>query len=350
MGIQMARKILLVSDYVMKKQEMLDGFKFLEDYGAEFLTVDDAVGESPEEFQARMLYLEQNGPESITPSDHLLEQVKEAEILVVHLTAVSSRLLQVADKLKLIAVLRGGVENVNLEAAGKKGLLVVNSPGRSADAVSDFAIGLMISVAKNIVRGSLLMRKGQWVKEFENISYTYNLRGKTIGLVGFGEVGRRLVKKLSGFDVKILVYDPYVPKDVIEIAGCKSVTLSSLLKESDFISLHARLTQETEQMIGTPQFKIMKSTAYLINTARAGLVDEKALVQALKNGALGGAAIDVFSQEPVPPESPLFSFDNVVLTPHLAGVSCDTKANSIEILGKEIERFLKKEVLQYLVK
>lgn len=342
------KKILLVGDYVFSNDEMMQYFKYFEEYGAELLTFEDSSVQTPEEFQEEMLKIEQEGPEGFVPSQGLISAIKDVEILIVHLTVIPSSLIQAANRIELIGVLRGGYENVNVAAAKERGVVVVNSPGRSSESVSDFTIGLMISESKNIVRGSIALQEGGWPKEFYNFPYTHNLRGQTVGLIGFGAVGARVAKKLMGFDTKVIVYDPFVPSDTILRAGCRPVDMDELLIESDIISLHARLTKDTHHMLGTKEFEKMKPTVFIINTARAGLIDESVLVDALKNKKIGGAAIDVFSVEPIPKDFPMLELENVTLTPHLAGVSCDTKQDALEILGREIERYIKNEKLLYV--
>ena len=341
------KKMLLVGDYVFKTAELTAGFNDLTQYGIELLTFQDESIRTPEQFQEEMLKLEQQGPEATTPLQELMEAIKGVEILIVHLTAIPSTIIKAAEQLKLIGVLRGGYENVNVVAARENGVTVVNSPGRSAEAVSDFTIGLMIAESKNIVRGSMALRKGEWPKEFYNFEYTNNLRSSTVGIIGFGAIGLRVANKLRAFDANVIVYDPFVPKEEVLKAGCKPVGLDTLIRDADMITIHARLTKDAQNMIGKEEFEKMKPTAFIINTARAGFIDEIALVDALKNKKIGGAAIDVFSVEPIPEDFPLLELENVTLTPHLAGVSCDTKYDALEILSKEIERYLKQEDLKY---
>lgn len=342
------KKILLVNDRNFTAQKMIDRLQKLNKYDVEFVTFPDRPDESEGDFQERMLQMEVNGPsEELAPSG-LIDAIKDINILVVHFTIIPQSIINAAKHLEFIGVLRGGWENVDIPAASKRGIPVSNSPGRSADAVADFTVGLMICESKNIVRSSIALRKGLWKQRYVNKDYLFNLKGKTIGLIGFGQIGSRVAKKLCGFDVNILTYDPYIPEDVIEKAGCKATDLGTLLKESDFVSLHYRYNKGDKPIIGKPELSLMKPTAYLINTAREGLVDSDALYQALKNREIGGAAIDVYEKEPLPKDYPFFNLENVTLTPHLAGHSLDSMAAPFEILGEEIERFLKGEPLQFV--
>lgn len=342
------RKVLLVNDRSFTAQEMIERLEWLKEYNVEFTNFPDRPDESEGDFQERMLQMEVHGPsEELAPSG-LIDAVKDINILVVHFTVVPPSIIDAAKNLEFIGVLRGGWENVDLTTASKRGIPVSNSPGRSADAVADFTVGLMICESKNIVRSSIALRQGLWKQRYVNKNYLYNLKGKTIGLVGFGQIGSRVAKKLSGFEVNILTYDPYVSKEVIQDFGCKKTELDTLLKGSDFVSLHYRYNKGEKPIIGKRELSLMKPTAYLINTAREGLVDSDALYQALKDRKIGGAALDVFKTEPLPKDYPFFDLENVTLTPHLAGHSLDSMTAPFEILGKEIERFLKGESLQFV--
>jgi len=166
------------------------------------------------------------------------------------------------------------------------------------------------------------------------------LTGRTIGLVGFGNIGSLVAKKLSGFDVRVLVYDPYTDPEVLRANGVEPASLETVLSEADIVSLHARLSDESKGMIGAEQLALMKPTAILINTARAGLVDEAALVETLRENRIAGAALDVFSTEPIPADSPFLELDNVTLTTHLAGTTADALSNSPFLLMEDIAKLL----------
>ncbi|MBN2395519.1 MAG: 2-hydroxyacid dehydrogenase, partial [Candidatus Atribacteria bacterium] len=250
--------------------------------------------------------------------------------------------------LEFIGVLRGGWENIDLAAASKRRIPVSNSPGRSADAVADFTIGLMLCESKNIVRSSIALREGLWKQKYSNKDFLSNMKGQTIGLVGFGQIGSRVAKRLSGFEVNILVYDPYISTEVIKNAGCEPTDLTTLLKQSDIVSLHYRYNKGDKSLISSHELSYMKPTAYIINTARGGLVDSDALYKVLKERKIGGAALDVYEKEPIPTNYPFFELENVTLTPHLAGHSLNSLTAPFEILGKEIERFLKNEPLHFI--
>jgi len=289
--------------------------------------------------QNRRLVVEQQGP-GVEPVPQAFLENPDAEMVIGLFCPFSAAGMDVFRNLRLIGVARAGVENVDVRAATERGILVVHVMGRNAEAVSDFAIGLMLCEARNIARAHAGVKAGGWPKKFSNEAHIPELRGRTVGIVGFGYIGRLVAKKLSGWDVNILVYDPYVNKEEVVSAGARAVDLNTLLSESDFVTLHARLTSENKKMIGREQLARMKPTAYLINTARAGLVDTDALVEALREKRIAGAALDVFDIEPIPAGHPLLELENVTLTSHIAGTTTDALTRSPHLLVQEICRII----------
>lgn len=290
--------------------------------------------------QARRLAVEQQGPE-IEPLEPLVDAYgKDVELLAGLFIAISSKVINAMPKLRIAGVARAGVENVNIKAATERGVLVFNVVGRNAEAVSDFTVGLLIAEIRNIARSHLGIKNGEWRKNFSNSSWVPELKGKTIGLVGFGFIGRLVARKLSGFDVKIFVYDTYVKPSEIEAAGATPVSKEALFRESDFISLHSRLLPGGAAMVGTAELGMMKPTAYLVNTARAGLIDEKALVAALKTRKIAGAGLDVHPSEPIATGSEILTLDNVTLTSHIAGTTREALTRSPDLLMENIAKLL----------
>ncbi len=292
--------------------------------------------DDPAELQRLRLAYEKGGPAAVPCPSHVTEGAAEAEVLVVHFTPVSRALIASLPDLRVIGVARGGVENIDIDAATERGIMVFNVTGRNAEAVSDFTVGLMLAESRNIARSHAALMNGVWRKQFVNSPYSGVLKGKTVGLIGYGEIGRLVAKKLKSFDVTILVYDPYVPADRLAEHGSRATELKTLLAESDFVSVHARLTRQNERFINAEVLALMKPNAYFINTARAGLVDSEDLLQALREKRLGGAAVDVFEQEPMPADSPWLELDNVTLTSHLGGVTQDTYLLSMRMLYDNI--------------
>jgi D-3-phosphoglycerate dehydrogenase len=291
------------------------------------------------------LLIEKEGSEAYDVPDYILDVAADADILITQFCPVSKKTIDLCGNLKIIGVLRSGYENINVPYATDKGILVLNTPGRNADSVADFTIGAIIAECRNIARGHHGLKSGTWIREYPNSAYIPDLPGKTVGIIGFGEIGAKVAKRLGGFDMRILACDPF--RKTAEY-GAELVDLKYLMANSDFITLHARLTEENHRLINAEMLALMKPTAYIINTARAGLVDEAALYEALKNRKITGAMLDVFEKEP-PGNDPLVSLDNVTMTPHMAGGSSDAFYNSPKRLAMEIAKALKGEIPRFLV-
>lgn len=298
--------------------------------------------------QYRRLEVEKQGPEIETVPELILEAGGDAELLAGLFVPVSSKVMDAMPKLRIVGVCRAGVENVNVDAATERGIAVFHIMGRNAHAVSDFAIGMMLAEARNIGRAHHAIKTGAWRKTFANSDIVPELGGRTIGLVGFGYIGKLVAKKLAGWDVRILAYDPFAAPETLAAAGVEAVDLDTLLSQSDIVSLHARLTDDNVGMIGREQLAKLKPTAILVNTSRAGLIDTDALVQTLREGRIAGAALDVFPTEPIPEGSPILDLDNVTLTTHIAGTTADALTNSPYLLMADIARFAAGERPQFL--
>jgi phosphoglycerate dehydrogenase-like enzyme len=189
------------------------------------------------------------------------------------------------------------------------------------------------------------LRQGKWR---EKGLLGYELLGKTVGIIGMGNVGRKVAEKISEFNVKLLAYDPYIDPKVAEKINVKLVDLDTLLKESDVVTIHATLTEETKHLIGEKELRSMKKTAFIINTARGAIIDEKALIKALKEGWIAGAALDVFEQEPPSPDNPLLKMDNVLVTPHFASCTYEAYQREAFMAAEEVLRILKGESPKFI--
>lgn len=295
--------------------------------------------ESEEEFWSLRSQVEKFGPSAGKPPKELYEAVKDVDVIITHHTPINEQLIN-SSNASYIGVCRAGVENVDTKAAAAKGIKVMRTMGRNAEAVSDFTVALMLAELRNVAKGHEALIKGEWKKKYANSSFMGDMSQKTIGLIGFGYIGKLVAKKLSGFNVNIIAYDPFVKEDVLVKHNVKSVSLEELCIESDMITLHARLSKETEGLLGEKEFSMMKPTAFLINTARAGLINEAALIKTLKEHKIGGAALDVFWTEPLQEDHPLHSLDNVTITPHLAGATNDTFKMTPYLLLHELKKTL----------
>lgn len=301
------------------------------------------------QLQYRRLEVEKSGPEHEAVPELVAGPGADGELLAGLFVPVSSKLIDAMPGLRIVGVSRAGVENVNVEAATKRGVAVFHVMGRNAHAVSDFAVGMMLAEARNIARAHHAIKTGQWRKTFANSDTVPELGGRTVGLVGFGYIGSLVARKLSGFNVRVLAFDPYADETQLRAQGVEPASLETVMAESDFVSLHARLSEENCGMIGQRQLAAMKPTAVLINTARAGLIDEAALAAALAEGRIAGAALDVFSTEPIPADSPFLQLDNVTLTTHIAGTTADALGNSPGLLMADIAKLLDGETPSFLV-
>lgn len=214
-----------------------------------------------------------------------------------------------------------GTDNVPVAEATARGIVVANTPAALSDGVSDHAIALLMALVRCIPKLDRAVRVGSFD---QNLGRPLNaIQGRTLGLVGFGHIARDVARKLGGFELNRLAYDPFVRPDAMSAHGVQAVSLQTLLAQADFVSLHCPLTPTTQHLIGEPELRLMKPTAILINTSRGPVVDEAALVRALTEGWIAAAGLDVFEHEPPIATSPLFRLDNVVLTPHSAGLSGD---------------------------
>jgi D-3-phosphoglycerate dehydrogenase len=298
-----------------------------------------------EEFVQKM---EREGPEWIEPDPEVLEKIADADILLTEWGGVSSQVIEAGKKLKLIATIRSGRENINMPFARARGIEVSVSPSRLAEPVADMTVALMLSEVRGIVRRNLRANGGEWVEEKYDDASHATLCNLKIGLVGYGGIARTVAKRLiRGFGCEVVAYELITPPEVIEADSVKQVSLEELCRTADIISVHARLVPETENMIGRAQFALMKPNAILINTARAGLVDEDALIEALETKKIRGAGLDVYRVEPLPLDSKLLKMDNVTLMPHSAGITGDIVKNGLNIITTELERFLTGEPLRF---
>ncbi len=273
-----------------------------------------------------------------------VEQVakaREADYILCSSTPVSGRVIEAAPRLKLIQKYGIGVDKIDVAAAARRGVPVGIAAGVSAVAVAETAIALMLAVYKRLCVAHNALRAGQWLK-WELRTGCYELWQKTVGLIGGGNIGRAVAKRLHhGFECRVLYYDPYrLPRETEKALGMIFTPLEDLLRQSDIVSLHLPLTPETRGLIGEKTLPLMKPTAVLINTSRGGVVDEPALIAALKKGTIAAAGLDVFAKEPPDRDNPLLQMENVVVNPHNGGGTVDTMKR---IIGHAFSNILKVE-------
>ncbi|MBK5247138.1 MAG: 2-hydroxyacid dehydrogenase [Peptostreptococcaceae bacterium] len=333
------KKACILGDAMIPGELFKPGFdKYLSPYVEEVKVGDWET--NAQTLQFRRLEVEKKGPEIEIVPEMITEKDRDTEIAMGLFVPISSKMMEALPNLRIVGVCRAGLENVNLEEATRRGILVFNVMGRNAEAVSDFAVGLMLAEGRNIARAHFAIKQGEWRKAFSNSDSVPQLKEKTIGLVGFGFIGQLVAQKLSGFKTQVLVYDPYANKEIVMKAGVKLVSKEELFSQSDFVSIHARLTDDNKGMVGKEEFALMKPTSYFINTGRAGLVDYKALFDVLKENRIAGAALDVFPIEPIPALDAIVSLDNVTLTTHIAGTTTEALTSSPGLLMEDITKFL----------
>lgn len=328
-------KCLAIADLFIPKEMMEQGLSKLVKAGMD-LTVKEWTHDRLEELQKVNLEIEQGGSEVVAMPHMLFEDIDQYEIIITQFAPIQEKVIVSARNLKLIGVLRGGVENINQAKAAEKGIVVLNTPGRNARSVAEFTVGMILAEIRNIARSHAALKEGQWRKDFSNTAFIPELEDRTVGIVGFGHIGQLVAKFLSGFDARILFYDPYYKGET----NVKQVELNELLQQSDIVSLHGRLTEETTNMIAYEQLKMMKETAILVNTARSGLIQEEDFLLAMQNKLIAGAAIDTFDHEPLGKDSPFLALDNVTITAHLAGSTSDAFRNTPKKLAERVLRWM----------
>lgn len=268
-------------------------------------------------------------PAQARTEDELIEICADADAVINQYAPVTAEVIRNLNRCQVISRYGIGLNTIDVPAATAAGIAVANVPDGSLEEVSDHAAAQILTLARGLHRYDAAIRRGTW--DYTVAKPLRRLRGRTLGLVGFGRIPQRLAEKMSGFGMTLLAHDPYPDPAVAARLGVRLVDLDTLCREADVVSVHTPLTEQTEGMIGPGRFAAMKPTACLVNTARGPVVDEAALIAALRSGRIAGAALDVFAHEPIGPDSPLAELDNVVLTPHTAWYSEDSE---IEIRTK----------------
>jgi D-3-phosphoglycerate dehydrogenase len=260
-------------------------------------------------------------------------------------TKVTATIIEAGHKLQVIARAGVGIDNIDVEAATQRGIVVVNAPTANTMAAAEHTIALMMALARNIPQAHESLREGAWKRQnFVGVE----VRNKTLGIVGLGNVGSEVARRVQGFHMRVLGFDPYVSPQYARNLHVDLVTLEEIFKEADFITLHVPLTPQSRNMIGPRELAIMKPTVRIINCARGGLIDEKALDQALREGRVAGAALDVFAQEP-PRDCPLLKNDKVIVTPHLGASTHEAQANVAIDAAEQIISVLNGQPVRYAV-
>jgi D-3-phosphoglycerate dehydrogenase len=281
--------------------------------------------------------------------EELIEKLQGVEIVATHLAPFTSEVFKNSPNLKMIGVCRGGPVNIDLTAATKAGVLVSYAPGRNAQAAAEFAIALMLAAMRRITRGDADLHRGIWRGDFYSYEKTgIEVCGSTIGLIGYGAIGRVVAKILVAMGARVVVFDPYTDKALMASDGVESVELEYLLRNSNVISLHARLTPDSRHILNAENMNLLKDGVVIVNSARGGLMDYAPLPDLLRSGHIGALALDVYDIEPPSSDWPLLGIENVVLAPHLAGATKQTAWRAANIIGDEIKLFLDSKTPQYV--
>jgi D-3-phosphoglycerate dehydrogenase len=278
--------------------------------------------------------------------DELLDVISDYDALIVRgKTKVPEKVIEKGEKLKVIGRAGIGVDNIDVGFATEKKIPVVNAPRSSTISVAELAIAHMLSLARHLTFSDKSMKAGLWEKKK---LMGVELSGKTLGLVGCGRIGAEVAARAVAFGMEVYAYDPYLSEEVQAKIPCTFTSLEDLLGRSDFISIHSLLTDETRGMIGKEQFEMMKDGAYVINCARGPIIDEKALLEALEKGKIGGAALDVFEKEP-PEGSPLLIAPNVAFTPHLGASTTEAQVKAGTTTAEQVDKVLSGEKPDFVV-
>ncbi len=269
--------------------------------------------------------------------EELLRRIKDADIIV-NIRAYCKfpiNVLTTAKKLKLISVWGTGSDNIDLDAASELGIPVTTTPGTATESVAEHTLAIMLAVARKIPQIDRQVKEGKWVRGLATQLY-----GKTVGVIGTGSIGSHFAKLAKGIGMNVIAWTFNPSDEKARNIGFKYVPLEQLLRESDVVSIHLRLSDQTEGFIGEKEIALMKPSAFLINTARGAIVDIEALIDALKEGKIAGAGLDVFKKEPVDPNDPILNLDNIVITPHSAGQTPEVLDKGLNMAVENVANFL----------
>lgn len=330
-------KIVAVSDHFVRKEDYERAFALLPD--AEIKHVFFGY-EDRNKMRDIFGKVEHEGPDAYPAPKELYSEIEDADILMAHICPIPRKLIEKGKNLKAIFINRGGLENIDVKAATERKIPVFSNPAHNANAVAEFTVGTILAETRNIFRSNAGLKNGEWIENYPNTGHIFELKGKTVGIIGFSNIGRLVAKKLSAFGCKFLINDIRIDPDDkdMKTLGAKAVDLPTLMKESDIVTLHARANTVilTREMLS-----LMKPSAYFINTARAHMVDYDTLYELLRDKKIMGAAIDVFPIEPLPENYPFLSLDNVTLTSHRGGDTVNAYGDSPEMMVEDYLNFLK---------
>ena len=279
------------------------------------------------------------------PKKVIIRKAANVDALVSLLSdKIDAKVFDAAPKLKIVSQLAVGFDNIDLKEATKRGIYVTNTPEVLTDTTADFAWALLMALARRVVEADKYVRTGKWVVGWHpEMLQGRDIYGATMGVVGAGRIGYEVARRAKGFKMKILYYDVIPRPEMEKDFGAKKVDLDTLLEEADFVSLHVPLMKETLHLIDESKLRKMKKTAYLINNSRGPVVDEEALIKALKEGWIAGAGLDVFEQEPTPKNNPLLKMENIIVAPHISSASYETRSRMAEMVAENLLAYFAKK-------
>lgn len=331
------KKLLVIGDHFIPPGLMRLKIRDIE---SEFDVIEAATPFPIEPFRAIAEVKEASGSE-----EQMIDALRDVSICVAHHAPLTKRVLERAPELRLFAVCRGGPVNVNLVAATRQGVAVAYAPARNAVATAEHTIAMILSALRGIPQADHALRQGQWKGDYTWETAGFELDGATVGLVGYGAIGKIVGRILRSFGATVLVFDPNVR--LTDEESLEQVTLPELLRRSNIVSLHARETPQSRGIIGSREIAQLKRGSVIVNCARGSLLDYDALTEALRSGHVSAAAADVFPEEPIPLDSPILTFDNFVVTPHLAGGTRQAAEKAATIASQEVRRFHAGEALLF---
>jgi len=280
-------------------------------------------------------------PDTVIPREILLHEVQDTTALLCMVTErIDEELLSRAPRLRIVANMAVGYDNVDVPALTRRGIVFTNTPGVLTETTADLTFALILGVARRLGEGERIVRSGQW-RSWSPFSFLgHDVHHATLGIIGLGRIGMEVAKRAKGFDMRVLYSNRGRNQEAEEKLGCIRVELTTLLRESDFVTVLVPLNAETRHLISTAQLRLMKRSAFLINAARGPIVDQRALAVALRDGVIAGAALDVTDPEPIPQDDPLLSLDNCLILPHVGSASIATRTRMATLAAENIAAFL----------
>ena len=280
-------------------------------------------------------------PDEVIPRAVLLREVQQTDALLCMVTErIDEELLAHAHRLSIVANMAVGYDNVEVPALSRRGIVLTNTPGVLTETTADLVFTLILGIARRIGEAERIVREGRW-RSWSPFSFLgRDVHHATLGILGLGRIGMEVAKRAKGFDMRVLYANRSRNREAEEKLGCIPVDLPTLLRESDFVTVLVPLTADTRHLLSTPQFKLMKPTAFLINGARGPIVDQRALYEALRDGLIAGVALDVTDPEPIPQDDPLLSLENCLILPHIGSASIATRTRMATLAAENIVAFL----------